>query len=99
MIVVDDDCCWWWLMMTVVDDDGWWLMMMKENSIKLKIIKTQVSKISQVELSFFSIFLFFQKIFFKISSGEGWGVGRGSAGTWKPKEKTLNSKSKYFSKS
>ena len=45
-------------MMIVVDghDDDDDDEMMKENYIKLKIIKTQVSKISQVELSFFSMF-------------------------------------------
>ena len=38
------------------------MMMMIENSIKFKIIKTQVSKISQVELSFFSTFSIFQNL-------------------------------------
>jgi hypothetical protein len=44
------------LMMIVVDE---------RNSIRLKIIKTQVSKISQLELSSFSIFFHFSKNLFQ----------------------------------
>ena len=52
------------------------MMMMIENSIKLKIIKTHVSKMYQVELSLFKIYFRFFKIYFSKSRqerGEGWG--------------------------
>jgi hypothetical protein len=58
--------------MKIVDDD--------ERKL-YKIENYSVSKISQVKLSFFSIFLIFQKTFFQILSGEGRGVGQDGART------------------
>jgi hypothetical protein len=111
MMIVDDDGCWWWwllLMIVVVDDDDccWWrlllmMMMIVDDEIKLcKIENYQDSSFQNFAsriVFFLNVFYFSRKLFQNLlRRGVRGGVGWCGAGTWKPKEKPLNSNSKYF---